>query len=318
MRLVTGLRVLPRGEGAVQVGTDPRWAVRLEGLAPRDVDALLALDDHPLSPVPEALAGPLTDAGLTLAAAGTAGAAPPAEAATWPLLHDRPPARGAAVVAVMGLGPTGLTTALALAAAGVGTLLLDDERPVTAADVGAGGYRWTDVGSPRETVAARLVRDVAPTCLTDSPAEPDALVVVDHGATDPGQALTLLGSGVPHVPVVLREADALVGPLVVPGSGPCLHCLDLHRADVDPAWPRVALALTTHRTAPAGEAAHLAAVAGGLAAAAVLGLLDGAPATGTSYEVPLPEVVPRVRRWAVHPHCGCTALVAVPASAGPS
>ncbi|WP_026075358.1 hypothetical protein [Cellulomonas massiliensis] len=318
MRLVPGLRVLPRGDGEVQVGTDPRWAVRVDGLAPAEVEALLALNEHPLAPVPEALAGPLTDAGLTLAAGDTAGAAPPAEAATWPLLHAAPPARGAAVVAVMGLGPTGLTVVLALAAAGVGTLLLDDERLVTAADVGAGGYRWTDVGSPREAVAGRCVRDVAPTCLTDTAEEPDVLVVVDQGATDPGQALTLLGSGVPHLPVVLREADALVGPLVVPGSGPCLHCLDLHRADVDPAWPRVALALTTHRTAPAGEAAHLAAVAGGLAAAAVLTLLDGAPATGVSYEVPLPDVVPRTRRWAVHPHCGCTALVAVPAAAGPS
>jgi len=317
VRLVPGLRVLRRGDDEVQVGTDPRWAVRLGGLAAGELDALLALDEHPLSPLPDRLAASLTEAGLTVADDEPAGAAPPAEAATWPLLHATPPARGAAVVAVMGLGPTGLTTALALAAAGVGTLLLDDERLVTAADVGAGGYRWTDVGSPRETVAARLVRDVAPTCLTDSTREPHALVVVDQGATDPGQALTLLGTGVPHVPVVLREADALVGPLVLPGAGPCLHCLDLHRADVDPAWPRVALALTTRRTAPAGEAAHLAAVAGGLATAAVLGLLDGAPATGTSYEVPLPDVVPRERRWAAHPHCGCTALVAVPAAAGP-
>ena len=43
MRLRPGLRALRRGDGEVQVGTDPRWAVRLTGLTPDDVDTLVGL-----------------------------------------------------------------------------------------------------------------------------------------------------------------------------------------------------------------------------------------------------------------------------------
>ena len=42
MRLRAGLPVLRRAVDEVQVGTDPRWAVRLTGLTPREVEALLA------------------------------------------------------------------------------------------------------------------------------------------------------------------------------------------------------------------------------------------------------------------------------------
>ena len=42
MRLRAGLRVLRRSGDEAQVGTDPRWAVRLTGLAPGEVDTLVA------------------------------------------------------------------------------------------------------------------------------------------------------------------------------------------------------------------------------------------------------------------------------------
>ena len=35
------------------------------------------------------------------------------------------------------------------------------------------------------------------------------------------------------------EAIGIVGPLVIPGRSACLHCLDLARAERDPAWPQV-------------------------------------------------------------------------------
>ena len=44
MRLRTGLRVLRRTATEVQVGTDPRWAVRLPGLTPAEADLLQAVD----------------------------------------------------------------------------------------------------------------------------------------------------------------------------------------------------------------------------------------------------------------------------------
>lgn len=325
MRLRAGLRVLRRTVDEVQIGTDDRWAVRLEGLTDHETAAVLALgagaDSDQLADGTGArldeLVGLLRDAGLTAPERRTAAVVGPAsgEAVAWGLL--RPDGDGAtlvhrradAVVGVIGLGPIGLATAVTLAAAGVGTVVTDDETPVRSVDVGVCGYRWSDVGTLRERAAGRVLRDVAPQVRTESTAEPDVLVVVEHGAADPARAELMLGAGTVHLPVLVREADAVVGPLVVPGAGPCLRCLDLHRADADPAWPRLVAQLVG--TAPGPEVGPLAAVCAGLTAAAVLRAVDEPPArtrlrAGVAYEVRLPDVLPRTRTWEVHPDCGCT------------
>lgn len=325
MRLRPGLRVLVRAPGEVQVGTDERWAVRLDGLSEQETAAILSLGAGADTEQLEAGTGArldqltalLADAGLLAPDRRTAAVVGPcvADATVCGLL--RPDGEGAqvvhqrreAVVGVVGLGPTGLLTAVTLAAAGVGTVLVDDETPVRSVDVGACGYRWSDVGSVRERAAVRVLRDVSPDVRTESSAEPDVLVVVEHGAADPARAELMLGTGTVHLPVLVREADAHVGPLVVPGAGPCLRCLDLHRADADPAWPRLVAQLV--RVPPGPEVGALAAVCAGLAAAAVLRAVDDPPSrtrvrAGLAYEVRWPDVLPRTRTWEVHPDCGCT------------
>ncbi|MBU5423918.1 ThiF family adenylyltransferase [Cellulomonas hominis] len=225
--------------------------------------------------------------------------------------------RERATVAVAGLGRTGATLAAALAAAGVGTLVLDDPGTVRAGDLAA-GLAPADVGRPRVRAVGDLLARTAPHVRVRRPgqAAADVTVLVSADVTDPGTALDLLAAGAPHLPVVLREADALVGPFVLPGADgdgrPCLRCVDLHRTEADPAWPAVLAQLTGRRRPVAGPPAALAAVAAGLAAAEVLAHVDGgAPRTlGAQYEIPLPGVEPRVRRWAAHPDCGCAALPA--------
>ncbi|RHA44167.1 ThiF family adenylyltransferase [Cellulomonas rhizosphaerae] len=345
MRLREGLRVVRRSDTEVQVGTDPRWAVRITDLAHDEVAALLTADAVPgpsgsdgstvgrgalptHTPRLRAIADQLVAAQLAHAATDgrpnarsdarsdrgldgrVARGTGTSDAQAWDLVdgtgRDRVAARAQRVVGVLGLGPTGTTVALALAASGVGTVLVDDARPVRSTDVGGCGYRWSDVGRQRDTVVARMVRDAAPRVAIESTRVPDLLVVVEHGATDPVRAADVLATGVPHLSVVVREADVVVGPLVVDGDGPCLRCLDLHRADADAAWPVVAEELS--RPARDGdEVGVLAAVAGGLAAAAALGFLDRREPLAASYEVGLPDAVPRRRDWAVHPSCGCTA-----------
>ncbi|MDC7123088.1 thiamine biosynthesis protein ThiF [Cellulomonas fimi] len=328
MRLRPGLRVLRRGGTEVQVGTDPRWAVRLTDLTPAEAGALVTLDDaaRPDAPGSRSSAGAdlapvlslLTEARLTRDDPGRRLDGPAdADAAAWSLLLPNDDgtrlvqARSLRTAGVVGLGPTGLGVAVALAAAGVGRVLLDDARPVRSCDVGVGGYRWGDVGSCREVVAARVLRDAAPRVDVEGTSHPDVVVVVEHGAADPVRATLLVGSGVPHLSVVVREGDTVVGPLVDPGQGPCLRCLDLHRTDADPAWPRLVAQLVTAPAAPdRPEVGVVAGVAASLAAAWALTVLDGtaAAAAGTTYEVGLPDALPRVREWAVHPDCGCTAL----------
>lgn len=311
MRLRPGLRVLRRGDGEVQVGTDPRWAVRLTGLTPAEVETLVGPAPDWAEPPLRALADELALAGLVVPDDRGADR-PTVDDLAWGLLlsGDEPTARArrraGARVGVIGLGPTGAGIAVGLAAAGIGALLLDDERTVRPGDVGPTGYRWSDVGRPREEVTVRAIRDLAPGVGVDGPGAPDVLVVVEAGAADPARGERLVGLDVTHLSVVVREADTVVGPLVVPGAGPCLRCLDLHRADLDPAWPMLLSQLVGGEGA---EPAAVALVASGLAVAAVLAVVDGRPpAVGRTWEVGLPDAVPRERTWQPHRRCGCTGL----------
>ncbi|WP_258726250.1 ThiF family adenylyltransferase [Cellulomonas sp. NS3] len=371
MRLRPHLRVLRRGPDELQVGTDPRWAVRLTGLAPGEAELLQELETLPELDrwLPwalgqgldraraEHLVGLLVDAQVTSAGgrrSPTVRAGAGADVSAWTLLRPdgdgaaQVDARRSAVVGVCGLGRLGLAVATTLAVAGVGTVLLDDDGVVRSSDIGPGGYRMGDVGSARLATAARVLRDVAPEVRCDAApgTAPDLVVLVEHGAASPETALRLVTAGLAHLSVVVREGDALVGPLVVPvgaggrragdavaGGGPsaaparplgrgsaCLRCLDLHRGDVDPAWPLVVAQLVCRpptSSGPAGEPVALAGLGSALAAAEALTYLDGGvPRTrGATYELAMPDLLPALRAWAVHPDCGCTALPRTPVPA---
>lgn len=328
--------MLRRTPEEIQVGVDPRWAVRVGGLTPERAERLLRAGDRR---VDDALPAPALAA---LRAAGLLRPPRPRARRVRPDLEPEALAHGLtrtdgdgvesvrrrsrATVAVVGLDRAGTTVASTLALAGVGALLLDDPRPLGPADVaGPVAARDAVAGTARAAAVADGLRRLAPRVRVRAPRglgalladPPDVVVTASAGATDPATALTLLGADLPHLPVVTREADALVGPFVRPaapadGVLPCLRCVDLHRADADPAWPVVLAQLVAPGAggcAP-GPPAALAAVAGGLAAAEVLAHVDGgAPRTaGAQYEILVPSAEPRLRRWAAHPACGCAAL----------
>jgi bacteriocin biosynthesis cyclodehydratase domain-containing protein len=107
----------------------------------------------------------------------------------------------------------------------------------------------------------------------------------------------------------------VVGPLVLPGRSPCLRCLDLRRADRDPAWAHVVAQLVQRRHTTAPLETGSATMAGGLAALQVVGHLDGQvvpAAVGRTLEVVLPHGLVERRRWAAHPSCGCQRLPVAP------
>jgi hypothetical protein len=344
--------VLRRAPGELQFGTDPRWSVRLVGL---DADEELWLRDlsrspgtalrrGPSTPRREALLRLLDEAHLLVPRRRRATTPAPGhgEADLDVLSAVRPDgagprvlaARGRAVVAVDGLGRIGATLATTLATAGVGTLELSDPAPVLAADVGLGAFRLRDVGTAREVAVRRAVGEVAPGVEVSAPPDgapadgrrggdlparaPDVVVVVEHGAADPQRFRGLVGVGVAHLSIVVREADVLVGPFVRPGLGPCLTCVDLHRADVDPCWPQVAQQLR-ESARPAREETVLAATAAALAAGQVLAALDGAvPRAATAcIEIPAPDAVPRLRETGRHPRCGCDEIARTPPDGAP-
>ena len=141
---------------------------------------------------------------------------------------------------------------------------------------------------------------------------PGLVVLLASGALDPATGAPWLRHGIPHLPVVAQGTRVLVGPLVRAGHGACLHCLDLHRTDRDPAWPRLLAQLSPARpvgwSRPVEAATALTATAAGLVAMVAHHHLDGAPAPeGLSFEVSLPWPQLVHRHWPVHPRCPCRA-----------
>ncbi|MCO7272702.1 ThiF family adenylyltransferase [Cellulosimicrobium cellulans] len=347
--------LLRRGPGEVQVGTDPRWSVRLAGLEPGEEEWLRALASPAARRPDGRAAGPpaapgrraalvrlLEEAHLLVPARRRrpVSPAPGNGAADVGVLSALRPdgaghrvlaSRARATVAVVGLGRVGAALAVHLATAGVGTVVLEDRGTVLATDVGVGAYRLRDVGTPRETAVRRLVEEVAPGAVVTAgtgagagaPVDdrvtgargrvPDVVVVVEHGAADPERVGRLVGEGVAHLSVVVREADVVVGPFVRPGLDPCLTCVDLHHADADPCWPQLARQLRDGRVR-AAEESSLAASAAAVALGQVLAALDGlVPRAATArIEIPAPDAVPRLRETGRHPRCGCDELARTP------
>lgn len=310
MHLRDGNLALWRRDGESQIGADPRIAVVLDGLSPgqqraldtlarRDLGTPGAIAESARCTVPEVrgLLRRLTSRGLlTATAPATATAAVSAGAARGPL--------AGAAVGVLGGHPLGLGIARVLATAGVGTVAVVDSTAVRAADVGGAGYHPADLGQPREVAAIAHLRHARAGVGTGPPTEPDVVVVVESRVSVPFRASGLVRQDVPHLTVVLRELDVVVGPAVRPGRDACLRCLDLHRTDADPCWPALATQLAV-APAPVIDPATLA-TAMGVAAAAVLAMITGRDAPwGVSTEVAGGHL-PR-RRWAPHPDCGCGA-----------
>ncbi len=321
LMLRPGTAILRLGPHEVQVGTDPRWAVRLTGLEPADADWLVGLEpggplrgavDH------EAANRALVEANYVVNRVVRPRGpitAPAAGAADLCVLSALRPdgagrrtleVRARSVVAVAGLGRLGTAIASTLATAGVGRLVLDDPRRVLVSDVGLGGHQLRDVSEPREAAARRAVAESAPGVRVTAGIRPDVVVTVDHRVADPVRLHPLMGEGIPHLSVVVREADVVVGPFVRPGTSPCVRCVELARADEDPHWPELARLLLVSG-GPEFEETSLTAAAAAIATGQVLAALDGATprAAGACLEICAPDVVPRVRKIAVHPRCGC-------------
>lgn len=347
LRLRPGLHRVRREPCTVQIGLGDHACV-IDGLTGDDLHLLEDLDAevgvevdtvetvHPERPralelirlLAEAdLLVPADDGGPGCPSAVPGRPAPPGaihprllpDAEAWTLTHPRcsdgrrlVTARAARHVLVQGQGRVAWTIAAALASAGVSVRVECVDGPVTDADVTALGTLETDVGRPRTRMAEDLVRRVS--CLSPATRPPEApwdlVVPVDHAAADSPSADRWLVGDIPHLSVVVRETDVVVGPLVIPGATPCLRCLDLHRAEADPGWGRVLAQLVggSRRGRVPAQESLLAVLAAHVAALQVLALIDGharPAALGATLEVRLPQGLVRRRRWPAHPECGC-------------
>ena len=329
-----------RDSATIQFGLDPDHAVVLTDIDPPVARFIADLTGHDeLAASIERAAADGLDAGLAssvLRVLADAGVLDDADTDTGPLRSltpaerehlapdlvararsSRQPGSGlrtlrvrrAATVSVEGCGRVGAAVAALLASSGIGHLVLGDQRVATGADVSPAGLEAADVGQPRAAGVRRVIAIRAPSTRVArrSTARPDVVVVAPDGEPDRALAIQLVRDGVPHLFAGVRESVGVLGPLVVPGSSACLHCLDLHRTDIDPVWPSL---LAQRHAAPEVSAAevNLSTLVASMAVLHVLAFLDGGePATidGT-LSIGLPDGLVRRRTWSPHPGCGCT------------
>ncbi|MGH3866227.1 MAG: ThiF family adenylyltransferase [Pseudonocardiaceae bacterium] len=218
--------------------------------------------------------------------------------------------RREAAVRVMGSGRVTVAVATALAAAGVGHVAVHACGSVTAADLGT-GYQPGDLGRSRAEAAADAVRRCAPEVIITARRRPDLIVLCDVVVPEPAMVTELIGARIPHVIGYAHEGTAVVGPLVWPGRSSCLRCAELHRADLDVAWPKLAAQLVGQIPTAGLACTQLAAA---LITEQVLAALAGptaglpAPPTwGAALELDPVRGSLRHHPRPAHPRCSCGA-----------
>jgi bacteriocin biosynthesis cyclodehydratase domain-containing protein len=181
--------------------------------------------------------------------------------------------------------------------------------PLLSAPVAAASGRVLVLGDgPIGAALAALLQDAGRLARPDA-RNPELVALVTAWVIGPEDAQHWLRRDVPHLPVVVTDRTVTVGPLVEPGSGPCLYCGQLARTDADPAWPAIAAQLWG-RPAPHLTALTINAVAG-FAARRLIARLDGGA----------PDGLVDARAWRLadeggtissvaqrrHPGCSCAA-----------
>jgi bacteriocin biosynthesis cyclodehydratase domain-containing protein len=304
--LRSGLLPLWRDRDTIQIGVDPRRAIALTGAGA--AAALIGLLDgsrdraHLVAAAAElGIPAPVTERMLALLAAADvlidfpAGMVQdlPAElrrqllpelaAASLARLDADGGAqvlarRAAAVVQVRGTGRVAASIAEVLTASGVATSVR-----LQAAPAGRNG---------------------------SGPPQPGLVVVAGRQPLEAADQLRR--EQVPHLAVSAAEAIGTVGPLVRPGVTACLRCLDLARADRDPAWPLILAQLASRQDDPAACDAALVAAVAAQAAAQALQFIDrpgdAGPAENATLELVQPGWQWRRRTWPPHPACTCRAV----------
>ncbi len=141
---------------------------------------------------------------------------------------------------------------------------------------------------------------------------PDLAIIVAQFVIEPELHGVWLRRDVPHLAVVLGDTEVRIGPMIEPGNGPCLHCLERQRTDVDPAWPAIASQLWG-RGSPA-ETALVSSEAAALTTRLAVARLQDSPTvaellpTATSLHLDADSGRISRRNWSPHPECACLAL----------
>jgi hypothetical protein len=321
--LRAGLLPVWRDRDTIQIGVDPRRAVALTGV--RAAAAMIGLLDGS------------RDRAQVVSAAGQLGIPVPLAERMLDLLAaagvlvDFPAALLRAVPAELRalLLPELATASLAGLDADGGAQVMSRRALAVVQVCGEGRIPAAIADVLTESGVAAATAPMPPDLTPAGPQEPPrgqgaapALVILCgyHPAGHPlaAPADRLRRDRVAHLAVSAGEAIGAVGPLVRPAVSACLRCVDLARAERDPAWPLIRAQLAGRRPDPPACDAVLAAAVAAQAAAQALQFIDRPAVRGPAENATLELVQPgwqwRRRPWPPHPACSCRA--ADPAEAG--
>src|SRR5215472_9027318 len=341
-----GLLAVWRNRDTVQIGIDPRRAIALTGM--RRAAALLGLLDgsrdlaQVLATAGEfGISAEAADRVIALLAAGGAlhdfpvtayRAMPPGlrtrlapEIATAALAHGDGDGgarvlarRQGACVRVEGMSRVGLCVASLLTASGVGMVVSTawppgsgprpGASPVTSVLPPTGALPSTGAPLPTDAPSPAGAPPLAgPADPAGAGRRPDLVIFADVYRRELPELLRR--QGVPHLAAAASEAIGVVGPLVLPRGTACLRCLDLTRAERDPAWPLILAQLTGGGADPPACDTVLAVAVAAQVAAQALAFIDRpvsvSAVTNGTLELVLPDWRWRRRTWMPHDRCGC-------------
>jgi hypothetical protein len=167
----------------------------------------------------------------------------------------------------------------------------------------------------------------------------DLGIVVGHYVLDPESYGFWLRRDLPHLPVVFGDDSVQLGPIVEPGSTPCLYCLEHYRRDADASWSAIASQLWGRRAA--SETPLVSAEVAARVARLVLGRLEsgrlesgrlesgrlesgrqsghrpGRAGAARSFRLAVDSGELTRRDWMPHPDCGCVAIPGISSAGRP-
>ncbi|NLJ53606.1 MAG: hypothetical protein GX344_05670 [Intrasporangiaceae bacterium] len=296
-----GLRPLLRSDGTLQLGHDPVHGLLLEGLHEEELGPashLLRLLAGAAGPLPAGslaratglstervheISAAVEGAGLTVS--GPA-ALPAGGLAAWSLARLRQGPEVSISAQVVSLLTDRRAGAL-VTIDGSGQLAAEITRLLTAARV----------GGVRSGCYAAVTEDL-------DPIQPDPTLVITVATRLPfARAADWQERGIAHLPVVARPASIDIGPLIVPGQGPCLACVAASEtAGLTPFT--IEDPIEDGQTETVHTEPSLTAVAAGAAAMLALGHLDAyPPPIGVRWHCALPLPSLATTSWRVHPAC---------------
>ena len=199
---------------------------------------------------------------------------------------------------------------LLLASGFSSTKLIDRIRPINeiSADLVCGAsIKTSDIGLKSSEVLAELKRNSQLNFVDEAPFPSVPAFIISTSATQPDYIQRWLSEAIPHLLIGnLIESQIEIGPIVIPGKSPCLHCLELWRSEQNPNYQK--LNLLTAIAAPLELSAGAVSAIAGFAvlqicefAATAQSKLIGAVAKVDL----LNPLAPEMQYWQPHEDCGC-------------